>query len=65
MILPGRTGLNDAALANDAAAADPRLAAGDNPNQGDEEGFTPLHFAAHEAAADVGYSSIMAQAWMP
>lgn len=49
----GRTELHDAALANDPTAAEGRLAAGDDPNQADEEGFTPLHFAAQERAAEV------------
>jgi uncharacterized protein len=49
----GRNELHYAALANDLSAADARLAAGDDPNQADEEGFTPLHFAAQERAVEV------------
>lgn len=34
-------------------AAEASLSAGDDPNAGDVNGFTPLHFAAQERAADV------------
>jgi uncharacterized protein len=40
-------------LANDVSAADARLAAGDDPNQADDEDFTALHFAAQERAVEV------------
>jgi ankyrin repeat protein len=49
----GRTALHLAAIANDLAAAEARLAAGDDPSQKDDEGFTPLHFAAEERAAEM------------
>jgi ankyrin repeat protein len=49
----GQTELHDAALTNDVRAADARLAAGDDPNASDLEGFTPLHFAAQEGAVEV------------
>ena len=29
-----------------------RIAAGDDPNHGDREGFTPLHFAAQEGSLE-------------
>jgi ankyrin repeat protein len=49
----GRSPLHYAALANDAAAAQSRIDAGDDPNLGDVHGLTPLHFAAQEGALDV------------
>jgi ankyrin repeat protein len=49
----GRTELHYAALSNDVPAAEAWLAAGNDPNQADDEGFTPLHFAAQESAVEV------------
>jgi ankyrin repeat protein len=49
----GRTDLHYAALANDRAAAEECLAADDDPNATDRQGFTPLHFAAQEGAQGV------------
>jgi ankyrin repeat protein len=40
-------------LESDVAGAESRLAAGDDANGRDEQGFTPLHFAAQEGAAAV------------
>ena len=48
-----RTQLHYAALEDDVAAAESRLAAGDDPNASDREGFTPLHLAAQEGASNV------------
>ena len=48
-----RTQLHYAALDDDVAAAESRLAAGDDPNASDREGFTPLHLAAQEGASNV------------
>ena len=53
MDVAGRNELHYAALANDLPAAEARLAAGDDPNYADAEGFTPLHFAAQERAVEV------------
>ena len=49
----GRSALHYAALGNDPDAALKRLEAGDDPDLKDVGGFTPLHFAAQEWAADV------------
>ena len=48
-----RTALHYAALANDHQAAEERLAAGDDPDASDRQGFTPLHLAAQEGALEV------------
>jgi ankyrin repeat protein len=48
----GRLPLHYAALENDAAAVQARLAVGDDPNLGDRKGFTPLHLAAHAGSLD-------------
>jgi len=45
--------LHYAALANDVHHAEACIAAGDDPDASDEKGFTTLHFAAQEGAADV------------
>jgi ankyrin repeat protein len=50
MDVEGRTDLHYAALANDVAAVGERLAAGDDPDASDRQGFTPLHLAAQEGA---------------
>lgn len=42
-----------AALNNDLAAAEARMVAGDDLNQGDRQGFTPLHLAAQQGSIDV------------
>jgi ankyrin repeat protein len=49
----GRLLLHYAALENRVRDAKERLAAGDNPNLGDRQGFTPLHLAAQEWSVDV------------
>jgi ankyrin repeat protein len=48
----GRSPLHYAALANRRAEAEERLAAGDDPNLGDQRGFTPLHLAAQEGSLE-------------
>jgi ankyrin repeat protein len=40
-------------LENNVAEARRRLAAGDDPNLGDRQGFTPLHLAAQQWSIDV------------
>jgi ankyrin repeat protein len=48
----GRLPLHYAAMANDVAEVEARLAAGDDPDIGDRLGFTPLHLAAQEGSVD-------------
>ena len=48
----GRIELHYAALANDVASVEARLAAGDDPDARDRHGCTPLHLAAQEGAGD-------------
>ena len=48
----GRLPLHYAELANNVEEVEARLAAGDDPNHGDREGFTPLHFAAQEGSLE-------------
>ena len=45
--------MHDAALHNDLVAAEARIVAGDDPDLGDWQGFTPLHLAAQQGAIDV------------
>lgn len=49
----GRSPLHYAAISNDVIAAQARLAAGDDPNHQDGQGFTPLHFAAQQWSIEV------------
>ena len=49
----GRLPLHYAALENNVADAEARIAAGDDVSFADKQGFTPLHFAAQENALDV------------
>jgi uncharacterized protein len=49
----GRTELHYAALANDVAAVEDRLAAGDDLDASDRQGFAPLHLAAQEGSLAV------------
>jgi ankyrin repeat protein len=48
-----RLPLHYAAFENNVALAQERLAAGDDPNLGDRQGFTPLHLAAQQWSVDV------------
>jgi uncharacterized protein len=48
-----RSPLHYAALGNDLAEAEAILAAGEDPDATDADGFTPLHLAAQESALDV------------
>ncbi len=48
----GRLPLHYAALADDAGEVVARIAAGDDPNLGDRQGFTPLHLAAQAGAIE-------------
>jgi ankyrin repeat protein len=48
-----RVGLHYAASTNDVEYALSRILAGDDVNQGDDMGFTPLHLAAQEWSLDV------------
>jgi uncharacterized protein len=48
----GRLPLHYAAMENNVAQTEERLALGDDPNLGDRRGFTPLHSAAQEGALD-------------
>jgi ankyrin repeat protein len=53
VVADGRTDLHYAALNNDVGEAEARLVAGDDPNAADDEGFTPLHFAAQTGTSRV------------
>jgi ankyrin repeat protein len=46
----GRLPLHYAAMANNVAEVEERLADGDDPNLGDRLGFTSLHLAAQEGS---------------
>jgi len=48
----GRLPLHYAAMANNVAEAEARLAEGDDPNCGDRLGFTPLHLTAQAGALE-------------
>jgi ankyrin repeat protein len=45
--------LHHAALSDDVLEAEARLVDGDDPDAGDDQGFTALHLAAQEGAIDV------------
>ena len=48
----GRSGLHYAALANDVTEIQRAIAAGEDPNHADAQGFAPLHFAAQQQAVE-------------
>jgi ankyrin repeat protein len=48
----GRLPLHYTALENKVAETEERLALGDDPNLGDRRGFTPLHLAVQQGAAE-------------
>jgi ankyrin repeat protein len=58
----GRSRLHHAALENDVTAVQRYLAAGDDPDATDAQGFRPLHFAAQQQSVEAARALLEADA---